>query len=393
MENAAVSNLTFTPSTCLTLNLPTTIFPQTALPTRRYSGAPDVIPVSGRIVMGTLLAIGVISGVFGNILVLFAILLDKSLRKHGRNLMILNLAITDLLMTSFPMPILGVYIAFYWPKWNFGEILCKTTVYVAVICSAVSVVTLVLIAFDRYFAIVRNKQMLKRRNVKIVLCLSWLYGFVAPMHILRSPGITRHSFRHGEWNVCCRMDSKVISAKSYIYPLLIMQATGVFTEFSLLLTYARMGFFLWRVRTGPIDQGMKTRNTSRKIRALKLMFAIILVFCVCYFPYNLAIFLRIFPFPSDKKYIDPTFWLMVTSLAMLNSSINPVLYALVSQNFRVAYQNIIQRVRKQFSLLFRNETSVGRMNSQIHINCIVVQGETDQPHINRNPQRSAMEIR
>ena len=309
--------------------------------------------------MGTVFAIGVVSGVLGNILVLFAILLDKSLRKHSRNLMIINLAITDLLMTSFPMPVLGVYITIYWPEWNFGETLYKTTIYTSVVCGAVSLITMVLIAFDRYFAIVRNKQMLKRRNVKIVLCLSWLYGAVQPMHIFRNPGITKHSFRHGEWNVCHRMDSEVILTKSYIYPLLLMQMMGVLIESALLLMYARMGFYIWRARTGLMNGGMEIRGVRRNIQALKLMFAIILALCVCYLPYHLAIFLRIFPIPSDKPYIDPIFWLMTCLLSMLNSSINPVLYALISQNFRVAYQNIISLVKKRLSLLYSNDANAG----------------------------------
>ena len=101
----------------------------------RDSGRIDVLPVSGRIPLGILLLAGVISGVCGNILVLIVILLNKRLHNQIANLMILNLAITDLVMACFPMPVLGAYFVFDWPEWKFGDFMCKAAVYIASVSS------------------------------------------------------------------------------------------------------------------------------------------------------------------------------------------------------------------------------------------------------------------
>ena len=345
-----VSNFTLLASVTGGLNV-SSILPTTMIQHPGYSNIPDTIPVSMQILIGILMTFGVIFGVFGNILVLLAILLDRTLHKQSRNLMILNLAVTDLLMAVFPMPALGVYFVVYWPQWNFGEVLCKTTVYVTNVSGTVSFLTMAFITFDRYFTIIRNKKTLSQhRNLKIVLYLLWIFGAIAPVHILLSPGLEKLRFKHGEWDVCLRFDSKVLIVSSYITTLILMHATAIFLELVSLLMYARMGLFLWRVRNGPMGNAMEIRNTNKKIRALKLMFAIILTFFICYFPYHVAMLMRIFPVPSDRIYIDPSFWLMTTTLTIINSSINPVLYALVSQNFRVAYQNIFRKARFRICL-------------------------------------------
>ena len=347
-------NFTAVGYTSQEFNLSTTTFPATRH--HRYFNKQENVNVPAwmKIILGILLATGVISGVFGNTLVLLAVLRSKTLRKQSGTLMIINLAVTDLLMASLPMPILGVYFTFYWPEWIFGEALCRTTVFVTGVSGFVSVLTMFLIAFDRYFAIVQNKSMLKRRNVKIVLCLLWIISAIASTLKLKRRGITNHSFKNGNFKVCSKLGSEVFVDKSQKYSSLSMLLVGVFMQVALLLIYAQIGIFLSRVRNRRMGQDVQIQGVHRENRALKLMFSIVLTFYICWFPYVVVNFLRIFPVPSDSLYVDPTFMLIAYSLAMLNSSVNPLLYALVSENFRRAYRNILETATSQLSLFFRS---------------------------------------
>ena len=91
------------------------------------------------------------------VVVIAAILLDKTLRSKIANVMILNLAgFTDLLMALVSMPVLGIYFVFDWPEWTFGDARCRAAGYIANVCGLVSALTMVLIALDRYFAKVRK---------------------------------------------------------------------------------------------------------------------------------------------------------------------------------------------------------------------------------------------
>ena len=340
MTSGQGSSLTVFSTLGLNMSL-RTIFPTSMRASPSYSDAPDTIPVAGKIIIGTLITVGIFFGVTGNILVSLAILRDKRLRKHDGNLMILNLAVTDLLMAILPMPIIGFYFVIYWPNWTFGETLCNITTYVSVLSALVSLLTMVLIAFERYFTVLRNKRMLKRRSVKIVLCLLWIFSaaaFLQPR--ITNKSISKHGFKHGDWNVCSRMDSKVIFDKGYKISRIGLPIIVVLIQFGLLLIYVRMGVFLWRNRRK--GHGNERKRANKNIRALKLMFAIVLTFYICWFPYQVVSFLRIFPIPSDNPYVDPTGMLIAYSLAMFNSSVNPILYALISRKFRAAYRDIFR---------------------------------------------------
>ena len=357
MATTPVTNSTLSTITSLGSNITTTVLQMTEIQ-RRDAEAIDTLDLSSKIVIGILLLVGTVSGVFGNILVLFAILLNKILRNQIPNLMILNLAVTDLIMTAFVMPILGAYFVFDWPDWKFGDALCTTTAYVLNVVGLVSVLTMAFIAFDRYFAVMRNKLMLKRRNVKIVLCILWVISAAALLYPVFSGGVAKSRFKNGEYNVCNRMSGKLIFDTSFRGSLILKLVFGVFVLVSLLMMYARMGYSIWTVRKAPTDQDRKSKAVkkadSNKTRAIKLMFSIVLVFVICWIPYWVATFLLIVPVPSDNLNIDPAFVLISYSFAMLNSSVNPTLYALLSRKFRTAYRNVLGRARNRFSTTFHS---------------------------------------
>ena len=358
MSGTKVPGSTLISFTSLELNLSTTNFSTTLMQRPRYSDVPDTIQASWRIIIGALLTSGTVCGVFGNMLVFFAMVLGKTLDKNNGNLMILNLAVTDLLMVSLPMPVFGVYFVFYWPQWRFGETLCKVIHYVLNLSGSMSLLTMLLIAMDRYFAVVRNTLMLKRPKLKILLCSLWLISavyFIYP--ILTNNVISQHNSKHGDWELCFGMDSKVIpngSTKFYSYVRII--PIGFFIFIALLSIYARIGIFLRRARNNPIRQSMQSRGADRISQAIKLMFAILLASIICWLPYGIAILLRIFPIPPENRYIDSRFWLMSSSMAMLNSSINPILYALISQKFRAAYQSIFRKARTRLFSFCQDNT-------------------------------------
>ena len=87
-------------------------------------------------------------------------------------------------------------------------------------------------AFDRYFAIVRNKSMLKRRNVKIILCSLWFISAVGFMRRLARKGVTKQRLENGEFNVCLRVDSGILHDKSWKYLSFSMLMYGVLNKLS-----------------------------------------------------------------------------------------------------------------------------------------------------------------
>ena len=110
--------------------------------------------------------------------------------------------------------------------------------------------------------------MLKRHNVKIILCLLWVISTVALTRKLTHRGITNHNFKNSDFRVCCKMNSKVFLNKSQKYSTLSILMAGVFMQLGLLLIYA--------VRNRRMSQDMQRWGASRETRALKLIFSAVL---------------------------------------------------------------------------------------------------------------------
>ena len=93
------------------------------------------------------------------------------------------MAVTDLLVPIFAMPRANVEILYGNLRWLidgvFGEALCKLTAFFQDISTAVSVQTLVAIAFDRFYAVWFPLMVARiKLRVKYIIVLIWLISMI-----------------------------------------------------------------------------------------------------------------------------------------------------------------------------------------------------------------------
>uniref|UniRef100_A0A3Q2YG08 Opsin 4 n=1 Tax=Hippocampus comes TaxID=109280 RepID=A0A3Q2YG08_HIPCM len=123
----------------------------------------------------TILAIG-ITGIVGNFLVIYAFSRSRSLRTPP-NMFIINLAVTDLLMCVTQAPIF--FISSMHKRWIFGEKACELYAFCGALFGICSMITLTVIAVDRYFVITRpltSIGVLSRKRALAILAAAWAYS-------------------------------------------------------------------------------------------------------------------------------------------------------------------------------------------------------------------------
>ncbi|XP_074601324.1 5-hydroxytryptamine receptor-like [Brevipalpus obovatus] len=149
----------------------------------------DVTETLSDIGLSFLLGALILCTVIGNVFVIIAILTEKNLRTVG-NYLVLSLAIADLMVACLVMPLGAVYIVN--GGWNLGSELCGLWSSADVLCCTASILHLLAIAIDRYWAVTNIDYIHNRspKRIGILIVTIWLVAVVisvAPLSIAKDP--------------------------------------------------------------------------------------------------------------------------------------------------------------------------------------------------------------
>ncbi|XP_031550908.1 substance-K receptor-like [Actinia tenebrosa] len=116
----------------------------------------------------------------GNLLIVWATSRDIRLRSTT-NILIANMAVSDLLIPLFSVPKRMLYITYYDNIWlidgDFGLALCKLAPYLQDVSLGVSIYSCVFIALDRFYAVVHPlRGGLSRRKLKYIIVGIWMFS-------------------------------------------------------------------------------------------------------------------------------------------------------------------------------------------------------------------------
>ncbi len=300
-----------------------------------------------------ILPILTLCGVFGNILVIIAVLKFKQLRLVA-NFFIVSLAFADLLVCIVVMP-LALYQDVNNGIWDLPAWLCDVWVSLDVLMSTASIWNLCVISLDRFLAITRPHQYARRRTIVTVLIAvltAWLLAVFLSVPTLLFVGGHDSS-----------ADSCVINVTPTF--VIISSCVAFFIPCSIVLV------FYWRIlvaarkhvknrtchqrRVAPstastaeptVDHvGENHSNSQRKSisvtkeKKAALVLAIVVgVFICCWLPFFL-ILLSAGICPHCQISI-PTI-VDVTWLGWCNSIVNPIIYTIFNQEFRTAFRKIL----------------------------------------------------
>lgn len=275
----------------------------------------------------------------GNSLVLFVVFKKQNMRS-ALNLLIVNMAIADLLLTIFVMPYSVVFL-FVWLEWFsgiFGLILCKTIFFSLTVSLAASVISLFVMTVDRFVTIVFVwKRCLDLRNSKVSLVVIWTISIAIMAPYLQVytveqaiPGDDRY-LCYPDWTRMPVDFNKLFAVCMFVVlyaiPLLLMA-----------ILYSIIVHKLWRDRFARQNSGSGgdvTINNSKK-RVVKMLITVTFSFAVCWFPLHIIHYYIYF---DSQSYMCLSLYVILLSfwLGHANSAINPILYFIFNKTFRRAF--------------------------------------------------------
>ncbi|XP_037639788.1 chemokine-like receptor 1 isoform X2 [Sebastes umbrosus] len=275
---------------------------------------------SVRIISFVVYCLAFVLGVLGNGVVIWVT--GFKMKKTVNTVWFLNLAVADFLFTAF-LPLSVTYMAFD-KQWAFKKFMYKIVFPLIVLNVFASVYILVVISVDRCVSVVWPVWARNHRSVRKASCVSL-----------------------GVW---------VLALISSI-PFFINRNTELFFEdLAMDITLLLLGFvvpFTVIVSCYAVIIHRIRRNrtlASQLSRPFKIIAAVITTFFLCWAPFHIIHLIDMVNFTLNNRTLRLVFTIgdpIATSLAFLNSGLNPLLYVFMGQDFK-------DRVRKSILNVLEN---------------------------------------
>nr|XP_035152332.2 galanin receptor type 1-like [Callithrix jacchus] len=305
--------------------------------------------------VGLILALGVL----GNSLVITALVCSKPGRpKSTTDLFILNQSIADLAYLLFCIPFQATVYAL--PTWVLGAFICKFTHYFFTVSMLISIFTLAAMSLDRYMAIVHSRRSSSLRvssnsllGVGCIWALSIAMASPVAYHQgLFHPRASNQTFCWEEWPDPRHKKAYVLCTFvfGYLLPLLLIS-----------FCYAKVLNHLHK----KLKNRSKKSQISKKKTAQTILVVVFGISWLLHHIIHLWVEFGVFPLTPASFF----FRITVHCLAYSNSSVNPIIYAFLSENFRKAYKQVFKCHLHKDSDLNDNKENKSRLDTPTSTNC------------------------
>ena len=279
----------------------------------------------------------------GNSLIVMLVYKTPNLRKPI-NYFVANMAFSDLLYPLFNCHALLSSLHTSWIiGGQLGQALCKLNSLFAEVSAIVSIQSLILIAVDRFGAVVfpLRSPLIRSKWCPFFILATWVVAVAVSSPYLFSVKLVDNSGK-----MYCTLRWKEAFGESSSYPHFKLVIYILFGYVPVLLLIIIYSFILIKlkqqVHPGEQPSYIEQQRQRRNRNVLHMSIAIISVFVFCWLPF-ISNFL-IINYRSSFMYFSCSFWLYyhVTSyVAAANCAFNPIICFAFSSNYRFGLKRLI----------------------------------------------------
>ena len=279
----------------------------------------------------------------GNALIGVIVYKTRSLR-NPVNYFTANMAISDLLFPIFLIP--QVLVQLNTNTWlidgPLGQALCKLSGYLVDVSSAVSIQSLVIIAVDRFRAVVfpLRSPLISSKRCRFFILATWIIAMVVFCPSL----FTWKVVEHPEGLACVRRWKAEVEESSLkeTFPVAM---TILYLYFPLVFIGTLYLIIAFKMKANKIiglqSVNVREQRLKRERNVLKMCIAIVLVFAVCWVPFS--IWWLLFLYSSDRTISScgfQFFGVIAVFLRRSNCAANPYICFIFSGNYRQGLKNL-----------------------------------------------------
>ena len=277
----------------------------------------------------------IMTAFWGNILLNFAVYKVRRLRS-SQNFYLVSLAATDIISAAVCMPLtLVVLIQGTWP---FGEFVCQLQGVMMAICASISMLTLGMIAVNRYVKIVKSaslyQKIFSKRNVLISIVLCWS---ITTFFVICAFSLSKTVFYYHPGKSLCffklSLSDKVGLYVSVLYAFVISLGFSSIV-FSYYKVFRKIRAHFVQVANSSLHNDSSV-HFAEEVRITTMLFTTVIAFFICWMPSVIIDFYGQYYTLPRQAYVFNVFSFQCSS------AINPLIYGLMKREFKEGYKTVL----------------------------------------------------
>ena len=269
----------------------------------------------------------------GNSLIGIIIYKKKPMRRKI-NYFILNMAMSDILLAIFiPMDFVELFVI---SDGLLGQALCKVVSGVKYLSCVVSIESLVLIAVDRFGAVVfpLRRPFIGSKTCPFLILATWIFGVAFLCPYLSAFQLFKHEEK---WACFIQFNETFLGA----FPLILFGLS-----FALMTILYSVMLLKLKLEKIPGEQSAiaKQQRIKRHSKVLKMIIAIVSGFLLCWGPFTVLTFLTVFVWDNPTTLscgVLKYSFVLAKVMAHANCAINPCICFIFGGNFRDGLKSFV----------------------------------------------------
>ncbi|XP_071495423.1 visual pigment-like receptor peropsin [Diadema antillarum] len=308
-------------------------------------GADNIHPLSktGYLLTALYLTVVGVVATIGNITVICVLCRYGTFRKRSINMILLNMAVSDLGVSIAGYPLTAV--SGYWQRWLFGDVGCQFYAFCVYTLSCSTICSHVVIAIYRYVYIVKPdlRPKLSANLTYMAICGIWVYALLWTV----PPFLGWSSYVYEPFGTSCSINwfgssvsdiSYMVACTLFVYALPIMV---------MLYCYLRVAKKIRGInpqRTEERDAGVlvfgKLRRRESKIdtHVTKMCFLMMITFVIVWTPYAIESL-----WAAHAHNVSDLASVLPTMFAKSSCMMNPIIFLFSSSKFRRDVRRLVSQ--------------------------------------------------
>ena len=287
----------------------------------------------------------IIVSLVANSLIVMIVYKTPNLRKPI-NFFIANMASSDLLVPIFGIPFELSYLhTNSFPiDGQLSQALCKLLPFFSNVSFVVSIQNLILIAVDRFGAVVfpLRSPLIRSKLCPFFILATWIVAVA-----VNSPDLFTYKFVEYPERTRCAFEWEKVFGESSSVASFVLASYSLFIYIPVLLLVILYSIIVIKLKTqahpGEQSANSQQQRDRRNRNVLQMSIAIVTVFVFCCLPYSINFLIT--QYQDTFTHLSCSFWIyykVIFYVANAYCAINPVICFMFSSNYRKALKRLIK---------------------------------------------------